>query len=177
MRLKTKIVIMLVTLLVGAGAVLGIKTYLNYSKQITGIEWLDMQEEYIDEMETYADNMDDIFALYLSGTISSEDFLNHLTVLSNELKVMKAVYEDAKNDNPVRTGTHTYSSKTGCEAVERNYETFEKIINMAALEENYSDVNTLGYKYLAYQQEIVDNLADYMGAIEIVKEERGDKDE
>lgn len=176
MRFKTKLILGLIAVLVVAGAVFGVKAYLDYSKQISGLEWFDMQEKYIDEMETYADNMDDVFALYLSGTISEEDFINHLTVLSNELKVMKAVYEEDKAKNPVRTGTHTYSSKTGCEAVEKNYDTFEKIIIMAASKENYSDVNILGYKYLAYQQEIIDNLADYMGAKDII-EESGDKNE
>lgn len=176
-HLRTKPMIAIVVFLVGIGIIARIIAYLDYSQEITGTEWFDMQEEYIDEMNTYADNMDDIFTLYLSGAISAEDFQNHISILSDELKVMQTVYEKYKEEHPVRTGTHTYSSKIGCEAIENCYDTFEKILDMASQEENYSDINTLGYKYLAYQQEIIENLADYMGAKTIMDEEGGDDSE
>lgn len=110
---KKRIIALIAVFLAVSGVFAGFRIYQSYSRQITGQEWFEKQDKYIEEMKTYADGMDDIFALYLSKSISDEDFLNHLTVLKNELSIMKAAYEDAKAKHPVKTGSHTYSSKKG----------------------------------------------------------------
>ena len=168
---KKRIIALIAVLLAVSGVFAGFRIYQSYLRQITGQEWFEKQDKYIEEMKTYADGLDDIFALYLSKSISDEDFLNHLTILKNELSIMKAAYEDVKDEHPVKTGSHTYSSKKGCEAVEGCYEILNQILDMASVKENYADIETLGYKYLAYQQNIIDNLANYMAAKEIMESE------
>lgn len=65
---------------------------------MTGVEWFAKQESYVKEMESYADSMDDIVTLYLNGTITEEDFQNHLSVLQDELTIMRGIYQkDKKN--------------------------------------------------------------------------------
>ena len=152
-------------------AAIGIWWYFSYSKSVSGPEWLAMQDTYIDQMESYADEMDDVFALYISGNISQEDFKNHIAVLKGEFSIMLKAYEKAQKDNPIRTGSHTYSSKIGCESVEKCFETIGNILEMASDEKNSSDTSILGYKYLAYQQEIIVSLSDYMAAVEISETE------
>lgn len=151
--------------------------YISYSKQLTGTEWFQKQDKYIDEMETYAQSMDDIFALYISGSISEEDFLNHISVLQSQLTIMEKAYAKAESENPVKTGSHTYSSKKGCESVKGCYDVLSEILDMASSENNYSDTETLSYKYLTCQQEIIEHLADYMAASEIIQEELQQKEE
>lgn len=168
---KKRIIALIAVFWAVSGVFAGFRIYQSYSKQITGQEWFEKQDKYIKEMKTYADSMDDIFALYLSQSISKDDFLNHITVLKNELNIMETAYEDAKAKHPVKTGSHTYSSKKGCEAVEGCYEILNQILDMASVKENYADIETLGYKYLAYQQNIIDNLANYMAAKEIMESE------
>lgn len=138
-------------------------------QKITGVEWLAVQETYVDQMADYADNMDTIFALYIGESISQEDFLNHVEILEDELLMMDAARNEMKQEYIVKTGTHTYSSKKGCEAVDQCYKTLEDILAMA--KENCGDIEALSYKYLAYHQTIIDELAEYMTAMEFITEE------
>ena len=81
--------------------------------------------------------------LYLNGTITKDDFLNHLSVKQDELKIMKGMYQKEKKAHPVRTGTHNYATKKGCEAVEKCYQAFDDLILMA--EKNADDKKALAY--------------------------------
>lgn len=174
MRRKTVILAMLGMLIIVA---VFTAVYISYSGQLTGTEWFQKQDKYIDEMETYTQSMDDIFALYISGSISEEDFLNHISVLQSQLTIMEKAYAKAEAENPVKTGSHTYASKKGCESVKGCYEVLNEILDMASNENNYSDIEILSYKYLTCQQEIIEHLADYMAASEIIQEELQQKDE
>lgn len=166
MRRKKAVIIIILSLILVIAAS-GIWWYISYLNTISGPQWLDMQETYIDQMESYADEMDDVFALYISGNISQDDFINHISVLQGEYSIMLEAYKKAQDDHPVRTGTHTYSSKVGCESVENCFDVIGNILEMALDENNNSDTTILSYKYLAYQQEIIEYLADYMAAVEI----------
>lgn len=132
--------------------------------EITGEEYLKKQNIHVDELEIYADNVDNVVALYLNGNIKEKDFLNHLVVFQQELDLMKASYQEEKQTHPVKVGSHTYATKKGTEAIEECYEIFEKIIGM--MEENYQDKESLSYQYIAYHQDIIGALADYMTAVE-----------
>lgn len=175
MRRRKTVILALLSILIAVAASTAI--YTSYSGQLTGTEWFQKQDKYIDSMETYAQSMDDIFALYISGSISEEDFLNHISVLQSQLTIMEKTYAKAEVENPVKTGSHTYSSKKGCESVKGCYEVLNEILDMASKEENYSDIELLSYKYLTCQQEIIEHLADYMAASEIIQEESQQKEE
>ena len=84
-RIKKRWIIIPVFFLV----IIALCSYIYQEEQkITGEEWLSVQSAYINEMSIYADNMDTIFALYIGGSISEEDFLNHIEILEDELTVM-----------------------------------------------------------------------------------------
>lgn len=110
MRKKKSLIIVFILIF----AVIGISVghyFWKESKKMTGVEWFAEQESYVKQMETYADSMDDIMTLYLNGTITKDDFLNHLSVQQKELTIMEGMYKKEKNAHPVRTGTHSYATK------------------------------------------------------------------
>lgn len=129
---------------------------------LTGEEYLKVQEKYMSEFESYANDMDNIVTLYLDDNISEEDFLNHLSILQEELDIMKASHDKEAEKYTVITGSHTEQTKKGCEAVSECYDIFQEIITM--MQNNYTDKDAMSYKYLAYHQDIINSLADYMTA-------------
>lgn len=140
----------------------------EYQKQ-TGEEWFQKQEQYVDDLETYSSSMDDILTLYLTGSIPKEDFLTHVSIQKQELEIMERVYEQERQKHPVKTGTHTYETKAGCEAVEGCYRVMDELIGV--MEQNADDSEALAYKYLAGQKQMVKEISRYMAAKEIIMEE------
>lgn len=139
----------------------GVQIY-KYQMQYTGQEWYARQEEYIETLRTYVGEMDDIFALYLGGSIQETDFLNHISVLQNEVDIIQEVYEQEKEKHPVRLGTYTYEQKLGCEGVEDVFSSLQDVLSMAR--ENSADRNALSYKYLALHQNLIDAISKYISA-------------
>ncbi len=137
---------------------------------ISGETYLKVQEKYLAEFESYADNMDNIVTLYLEDSISDEDFLNHLSILQEELNIMKASHDNDAEKYPVITGSHTAQTKRGCEAVDECYDILQEIITM--MQNNYEDKDALSYKYLAYHQDIITSLSDYMTARDLTNTHR-----
>ena len=146
--------------------VIGIAASMPKSSEISGIEYFSMQGRYMDDLENFADQMDDVVSLYISGAIKEEDFLIHLQQLEEEEKIMKGLYDKEKKENPVKTGSHTYDTKAGCEAVEACFFAFESLVS--EMEETSSEPEQIGYIYLSYHQEFADHLADYIVSLENV---------
>ena len=130
--------------------------------EITGEDYLKVQEKYMAEFQVYSDNIDDIVSLYLDGSITEEDFLNHLEIFQQELDLMKATHDSEAEKYPVKTGTDTYHTKRGAEAVAECYDIYQNILT--TLQNNSSDKDALSYKYIAYHQDIIHALSDYMTA-------------
>ena len=151
MRKKKILIIVFILLCALTGISVG-HYFWKESKKMTGVEWFAEQESYVKQMETYTDSMDDIMTLYLNGTITKDDFLNHLSVKQDELMIMKGMYQ-----------------KKGCEAVEKCYQAFDDLILMA--EKNADDKKALAYKYIAAHETLIDHLSDYMASYETVSEQ------
>lgn len=102
------------------------------------------------------------FFLYIAESISEDDFLNHVSLLQNQLSVIQVSYQQEKENHPVRTGSYTYNQKYACEGVEETLTHLQEILDMAR--ENSGDVTTLAYKYLALHQNIIDSMSKYTAA-------------
>lgn len=168
---KKIIIIVLVFICTITGSSIG-GYFWKESKKMTGVEWFAKQESYVKEMESYADSMDDIVTLYLNGTITEEDFQNHLSVLQDELTIMRGIYQKDKKEHPVKTGTYNYATKKGCQAVEKCYQGFSDLVQMA--QKNSGDKNALTYKYIAAHKTMIDYMADYMASYETIEEQLGE---
>ncbi len=87
---------------------------------------------------------------------------------NRELNILYFDRNDYLENHPIKTGSTSYASKKGCEAVDSCYEVLYEVLNMS--EAYYTDIDTLSYNYLAYQQKLIDYLADYMAAWQMIEE-------
>nr|WP_303183333.1 hypothetical protein [Lachnoclostridium phocaeense] len=173
MKIKRKNIIIGILAVILAFAICTVRFYLSYSNERTGEEWFSCQATYMKDCEAFANGMDDVFSLYISGSIAEDDFLVHIKILEEQLEVMEAVYTEDEASHPVRLGTHTYSTKKGCDAVKGCFGVFGDILAMAR--ENSGDIGALSYEYMGYHQVMIDQVSDYTAAVRIVEEESNDK--
>ena len=159
---KKKIILCVTLITLSIFSIFAFKSFQKYQKQYTGKQWYERQSDYIDDLSVYTGEMDDIFSLYIAESISEDDFLNHVSLLQNQLSVIQVSYQQEKENHPVRTGSYTYNQKYACEGVEETLTHLQEILDMAR--ENSGDVTTLAYKYLALHQNIIDSMSKYTAA-------------
>ena len=124
--------------------VTGFLRFRQWKNEQTGREWFEAQSAYLDQFESFADQMDTVVTLYLKGDIKADDFANHLSILKAQLAAMQASYEEAKAKHPVRLGSDTYDTKKGAESVEALFDDFTSILT--ALDDASSDPVQVKYK-------------------------------
>lgn len=154
--------IIVIMILIVVGVIVGVKVYQNHKAERTETEWFERQQSYLDNLETFANNMDDIYALYLSGSISESDFTTHVQSLEKQFKLIEYAYNRELKEHPVKINTGSYHTQKGIEAVQGCFQTFEDIFTMT--EKNYKDPKSLAYKYIAFQQDISKYLSTYTAA-------------
>ena len=115
---KKKIILCVTIIALSILGIFAFKSFQKYQKQYTGKQWYERQSDYINDLSVYAGEMDDIFSLYIAESISEDDFLNHVSLLQNQLSVIQVSYQQEKENHPVRTGSYTYNQKYACEGVE-----------------------------------------------------------
>lgn len=142
--------------------VTGFLRFRQWKNEQTGREWFEAQSAYLDQFESFADQMDTVVTLYLKGDIKADDFVNHLSILKAQLAAMQASYEEAKAKHPVRLGSDTYDTKKGAESVEALFDDLTSILT--ALDDASSDPVQVMYKYIAARQTIIDHLSAYTTA-------------
>lgn len=143
--------------------------YLKHRNEITGAEWFREQADYVDQLQLFADEMDDTVALYLSNAMDEADFLSHIGLLEQQIAILKANYSQRHREHPVKLGTDTYHTKKGYESVEAMFPLMEEILGM--LREYTGLKSSLSYHYLAYHQEVIDTLSDYIASFYIIQED------
>ena len=138
-------------------------------QQVTGPEWLLMQQEGIDELIEFSEYMDEIYALYFTGKMLPADFKNEIILLNETYNVMRAQYEENKKLHPIKPESHTFISKKGSDAVDSLRDAFQKVI-LNAVDENGEprSIDEVSYMYLAYRDECVKHLAEYITSIEFL---------
>lgn len=138
------------------------------NKVVTGKEWFLKQEEYVTTLSLSSTSLDNIVSLYLNGNISVEDYYNHLTTLRTEADIIIVSYKEDKEKYPVKTGTHDYYTKLGCDATENTITLYSSLIDECMKSDVYLDKDKLMYVYLAYSQDITTYMADYMLANSVI---------
>lgn len=138
------------------------------AKGVTGNEWLLMQEERLDELELLADNMDEVFSLYVMGAIGSTDFLTEIELLKQQYAVMNEMYDAEKREYPILPENNSYAAQKGVEGLERVREILGAILNNAAVDGVPLPPDEAAYMYMAYKDELADNLAVYITAVQYI---------
>lgn len=127
----------------------GFSVYRKEQRKQTGHEWFDRQAEYLTQFDKFSEQVDTVTVLYTIGSISEEDLRNHLYIFRTEISLMKKAYEDELKAHPVKTGTHTYATKKGSEAVYDIYELYSELFN--DMESVSSDRDKVSYTYMTYR--------------------------
>lgn len=161
--MKKKIIILFVILAVVVVGIISFKTLTANNNRITGDEWFNKQQTYVDELETYSDEVADVYLLYFNGNISADDFYNHVTVLQKELTIMKEVRDKELEAHPIAPDTYGYYAKLGCEAVDDAYETYEGLLSASLT--NYQDSSQVMYDYLTVKSDMKNIMWDYALAV------------
>lgn len=118
--------------------------FIQNRKYISGKEWYEKQEYYMDNFQTIADDMDNAMSLYLSGSIDQNDFLTHVYIIQTELNILKADYDTYKEKHPVRTGSYDYYEKSAVDATEKLFDIFQNMMDM--MNDKAGDPDLLAYE-------------------------------
>jgi hypothetical protein len=137
------------------------------NSEITGNEWLKMQDDFVDDLESFTSDMDEVYSLYFSGKISDDDFVEEVSTLYNLYDVMMLKREDFKAQHPIKPESHTYLSKRGTSALDNIPVTLKKILDCSIQSDGTPlDNKNLSYKYLKYKDDIIGYFMDYKTALE-----------
>lgn len=139
---------------------------------ISGDEWLMKQDVYMEDLQAFADGMDEVYSLYISGAISADDFSNELSVLKDQFAIIQAAYEQAKRENPILPEDYSYAAQRGVAGVENIRRILGEILDNS-LDQDGTPLSPaqLLYMYLASGQELSNYLADYLTAYQIIASE------
>lgn len=135
-------------------------------KQITGNEWLLKQKECLDTIEIFAEEMDEVYSLYIVGSMTEEDFIAEVRLLKAQHGVLTQYYDQLRSENPVKEGSHSYVSKRGSEGMEKCYKALGEMLDSSIKEDGrVLSVDELAYLYLAYRQEFSAAISEYVTAV------------
>ena len=156
-RLIIRIILITVIAIIAFGFIF---SFLSKKKGYSGEEWYAKQEEYLADMEAYAETMDTAVTLYITGAINSDDLLNYTGMLRSELDLMVYEYDKDLEENPLQIGTVSEADIIASESVRECYDVFYEILDM--LETNYEDAARLRYLYQGYHQIFNDAASGYL---------------
>lgn len=128
---------------------------------INGNEWFAMQSEYMDKLTAFCLNMDEVYALYISGDMSESNFIMEYALLKNEWEVLDASYERFLDENPIAPGGHSYISKRGEQAINSLRSTIKDILDSTKEGNTIIGTDKMLYMYLAHNQKAQYHLAEY----------------
>lgn len=146
----------------------------NSTTYIDGNEWLEIQEQCLVDLKAYTDGMDEVYTLYIIGSIGKEDFANELSLLQTQYNLLVRFYDELKAEHPLKENGHSYISKAGTEAMETAYASLGKLFaSVYAADGSLKDPAEVSYIYLAVREEYESAIRDYLfdlAALEAVKD-------
>ena len=162
--MQRKIVFAIVCLLCILSVLSGCTT-----KGVTGDQWLMMQEPYINDLQSFSEGMDEVYTLYIAGSITKDDFCSELSVLKAQYSILEADYEVFKEDTHILPENFSYAAQRGVNGVENIYRLLGEALD-ESLDENGAPLPQaeISYLYLLKGQEIHSCLADYITAYQII---------
>lgn len=129
--------------------------------RITGEEWFVKQSTYMKSMEELCESLDTIVSLYINGNINENDYYSHMLIINDEILIIKNARTQYLSEHPIKPGTHTFDSKSGCESVDNTMSQLLLLVETCTNNSVYPDKNKLAYNYLAYTMSISEYLDQY----------------
>ena len=157
--MKKKIIAGIVILLLALIVFFIVVPTIRYnSGSISGEEWMERQDGYLDDLKGVSETLDDVTSLYLSGGINGEDYLKHLGTVNEAFVIVQKKYEDETSDLMITD--YTPEQKRATDAVKKSYDLLGELIMVC--QRDAGDVNLLSYEYLAAQQAIQKQMIQYV---------------
>ncbi len=162
--------VFLVLLLAG-----GIAWYARAHRKMTGNEFFGEQNVIMNTLTDYMRQMDKVYALYISGGMTDNDFIQQHDNLAYAYSVIQADYEKYLGENPVRTGSHSYISMRGVNSITALREDIQALLDSTVANGKPLEREEMTYAYMAYQERINDDLCEYAVAFRWLVEGEGVK--
>lgn len=142
----------------------------NKDDGITGEEWIEKQETTFKNIQAITNEMDKVYTLYISGSMTPENFKNEVMLLKNEYYLTYTAYCKLQKENTVGAGKHSYITKRGSDAIDNIFNYIDCIMS-ETLDKNNTPLKTteVAYIYMAYKQQIEDAYYDYFTSKALVE--------
>ena len=141
------------------------------SKEITGNEFLLKLNSCVSDLQAFSQGVDEVYSLYISNTISDQDFANEVSILQQQFTILESQYSDLKQENPIKAGDNSFAAQKGIMGIETIFQTIRQILNGIYSSEGVilsrDEVATM---YIEYNGNIEQALLDYALAYSLISE-------
>lgn len=152
--------IVFVTLIIAAILFFIIKS----EKGITGKEWIGKQYTYLNDIKTFSYGMDDVYSLYLTGSIDSTSFVQEVSVLKSEWNLMEKNYQKFLDNYPILPTKNSYVSKRGQLGIENLRKYITNLLATTVVDGVPLDKEELLYTYISYGENVNNAISEYVVA-------------
>lgn len=174
--MKKKILIYTATL-VAAVVLACVFLFPKHDKGVTENEWLIHRKEDISNLEVLAENVEDVYTLYISGGMSAEQFVNERLLLVAQFNVCNKLYEDAKKDDKVIPGSASWISGEGVKSLENTFQYFGDLLN-ESVDGTGSPLSPeeMSYLYLSCKEKLTDSISAFTVACSWIEEAKAEEE-
>lgn len=145
------------------------------SNEINGDEWLLKQQEYLPSIQAFAEEMDEVYTLYIIGSISPQDFAQEVILLRQENVLVQTWYKQERDKNPIAPESNSYTAQKGIHGIESSLTVFTKILNESLGQDgSVPSREQTAYTYLSYRQELNQHISEYITAYQIISQLKGE---
>lgn len=148
-------------LIVGITSFTIINSKIKEDKKIKANEWFMQQTDYLNNILNFLDSMDTVYTLYLSGNMSKKDFVTYHDLLDKQYSIMENEYETWEDENPIKTGSQSFISKSGLEAIKNIRNEIKKCLDDTVKNEEPLDYYNLMYTYMAHNENLNNYFCEY----------------
>ena len=168
MRKNKVIKIILTVIVIIVIALIGLMLYrkIQYeNSKITGAEYMEKQEEYIQNLGLFYDTLDDVVLLGITNGIEDGQYRLAVEACTKNLLIMEEDYNLYNEEHPLRPETANEFQVDAFNAVYDMYSSTHYL--MYSMYEGFSSEDELVYTYLMYKQSITNSLDTYLRAKEM----------
>lgn len=138
-------------------------------EKITGNEWIAGQGEHLGALEGLAEEMDEVYSLYVIGAMDPSDMENEIKLLKLKYAACIRDYGTYNEEHPIAAGGHSWFSKKGWAALEGVHQEIKLLLD-STLDGDGTPLPTdqILYLYVSYRAELSDGLADFRAARDLI---------
>lgn len=122
------------------------------------------EKEYMDTLSKYIEQVDSVTAAYIAGEMDKEAYLERHQILKDEYEIIKAEFTVWQNKHPFKTGTESYISTRGEQAVKDANDNTDKLLACTIKDGEPLQIYELTYRYMDAKDKIETNYIEYVVA-------------